>query len=163
MILQKDYKKLKWGQTPFDKLSKKELLYLVKKMYSALNSVKSVLNIIKGNQSDSLFWKEGSGYNVLEKVNLCIDPVIQEYNSEDIYHAYYRYANDLLFSRELGFNWVICSKCGSMIGNENTLERQKRIGQKCKDVLHHSCDGTFREITWEDLQPITNKVLKNNI
>ena len=150
-------KELKWGETPFDNLSKKELLYLVKKMYSAVYTAQTVLNILKRHESDSVFWQKGSGYEVLEKINLCIDPILQEYDSEDIYYAYYRYANDLLFRRELGFNWVICSECGSMIGSENTNERQKRIGQRCDEILKkYKCNGIFREITWDDLQ-------KNNI
>ena len=58
--------KLKWGETPGDKLTREELLREVQRMYSAVESARSVMAMHKA-YGDSPFWGHvGSGGQALE-------------------------------------------------------------------------------------------------
>src|ERR1041384_8670813 len=71
---------LQWGETPFDKLSREEMLMLLCKFYSALNSTRSVLSTSEAMQmqveAKHPFWgPDGVGGRALAKANPALDPV----------------------------------------------------------------------------------------
>jgi hypothetical protein len=147
---------LEFGQTPWDNLSRDELLTEVRRMYSAINSLTSALHLVKNTDLISnLFWGvDGTGGKALSKGTQVIDKINKQYSAENLYRAYYRYADDLLFDSDeydIGFNWVICPVCGTMLG-----DRENKInGMRC-DEEHSApgtCNGVFRPITFEDLKP----------
>lgn len=155
-----NFKKLEYGETPWDDLNKEELLLLVKKMYSALNSDLNVLNAV--NNPDSLFWSnDGPGECALEKTKQIIDKIHSEYSSENIFRAYFRYANDLLFNNDKN-KWCICPLCGELIKDRKSINFL--IGKKCGEIIPKKtgyCEGILRPITYEDLKSKKSKSKEN--
>lgn len=168
-------KQLKWGQTPFDRMTKKELTRHAQRMYSALSSCMSVIGMqqamdrfqvaqAKGSDPDALsldqlhpYWGcDGSGGRALEKARQALVLVDQPYDKEVIYTSFFRYADDLLFDGSQ-FNvvtgWVVCPKCGTMLGSRLKDSGKNRLeGKACSESGLSQCDGIFRPITWEDLK-----------
>ncbi len=130
---------LKWGETPFDNLSRGELLRLVQAYHSAVVSAQSVMQI-QAEQSASAYWMfSGSGGRALTKGNALMrlageqdrDPA-----GEKIYRSFFRTADVLLFPhlRDDKFSdWGINDK-----------------GEMC--APHRSEEG-FRPIEWRDVLP----------
>jgi hypothetical protein len=149
--------KLGWGETPFDNLTKDELLRLTQKMYSAIESAHSCLAIIKISSDNGLFWgRDGTGGNALEKCEQVIRPIEKEFDSESIYRSFYRYANDLLFDRKnfgiIGSGWVVCPKCLQMVGETRKPngERTSNEGKNCSEVMDWTkCDGILEKLDWK--------------
>ena len=158
-------KRLEWGQTPWDNKSREELLFNVKQMYGALTALNSVCALVKAGSESSPFWNDngvnmkGSGYRALELARQVLVPIHKEWDSEDIYRCYYRYAYDLLFESEMGFGWVVCPKCKTMYGR--SYNEGSQVRKKCSDVFPAtSCDGILRLLSWEDLKPNTARATK---
>jgi hypothetical protein len=151
-------KKLKWGQTPWDNLTKEELLREVQRMFSALQSAQSVMRLCEMNGGGSTFWgPQGTGGTGIEKARQVLDPIFEKYDSENIYRAFFRTADDLLFEQgraRIGFGWAVCDKCGCMVGArmlEDLSYGPPPIGEKC---LNKNCEGNpMRELRWSDLDP----------
>lgn len=149
-----DKTELKWGETPFDRMTNEELLLNAKRMYAALVSLNSVARLCKGTDDDNSFWgKGGSGGAALEEGNQALDAIHEQYSSEDIYRSYFRYAVDLLFESNgfrIGFGWAVCPECGIMLGAG--WEGESQIGKVCSStVAATDCDGVLRELAWSDL------------
>lgn len=148
-------KKLKWGQTPFHKMTKAQLLAQSIKMYDALVSTRSVLRQYELGYEDTPYWsRQGSGRRALEKANQVVEPMETAYGSDQIYRNYYRYANDLLWDKskaDFGHDWTVCPVCGIMLGS---LEH---VGQTCDEALSgpKKCQGVMRQLTWDDIKPQT--------
>src|SRR5258706_7914258 len=99
-------KELSYGETPWDDLSEEELLREVQRMYDAVLSLNSALSLVKGPEPASRFWGKGTGGNALKKAAMILDPIRQQYDEEQIYRCFFRYAVDLLFTPELGSSWT---------------------------------------------------------
>lgn len=159
---------LEWGQTPWDNMTQKELVRECQRMYAALVGLNSVVKMHRASdqmragmdpESDdppNPYWgKTGVGGNELEKARQVLEPLHEKYGQTEIYRAFFRYANDLLFEKN-GFqmivdNWVICPECGAMYGSRTTpfdgkLCSSEPFGKK-------GCAGTLRRLTWEDIRP----------
>ena len=151
-------KKLAWGETPWDDMSKEELLRTVQQMYSALNAAQSVLYQVSYGQVGGYWGKSGSGGTSREKVRQIIESIHKEYSQEDIYRCFFRYADDLLFDStnyKIGSQWVVCPECGRMYGNnvrESNIE-----GLRCDLMLRTDCSGTLRKLCWDDLNEVHSK------
>lgn len=150
-------KTLKWGRTPWDKMTRKELLFEVKRMYSALLSVNSELRscsffII----NPYYFGKTGGGGRALEKARQVLESIHNQYKEGDmsLYTVFFRYADDLLFDRSTGYRigsgWAVCPVCGMMISENG--EGESMIGKPC-EMGAKDCPGIFRALSWEDLAP----------
>ena len=140
-------KKLKYGETPFDDLSREDLLLLVKRNYSALTAAESLICQFRHNDPNSLFWgTTGTGGRTLAKVEFCLKPFAGY--TESIWRSFFRLADYLLFEGAPGTGdpWVIC-KCGQLLGSG-------RGEQPPKDRKCFSCDRPMRPLEWKDLQPI---------
>lgn len=151
--------KLEWGQTPWDDLSKEELLKEVQKMFSALMSAMSVLKMNMIGYENSPFWsnRKGTGARAIEKARQVIDPIYGKFDRESIYRSFYRTANDLLFDNskfDLGFGWSVCPICGLMIGAD--IDGKRHDGEICQEVMltRSGCNGILRPLIWDDLRPI---------
>lgn len=142
---------LKFGETPWDGLSREELLLNVQRMFSAIVEAESVIRLSKGNDAGS-FWSEiGSGGRVLEmirQIRAPIDCLPGSARNEELYRAFYRYANDLLFDRNTcavySSGWRICEKDGEMLA---------RLRDDPPPTICARCGGPLRLIEWKDLKP----------
>lgn len=146
-------KELEWGETPWDNMSHEQLSREVQRMFSVLESAKSVLGILKVQTGEgSPFWgKQGSGGRALDRASQVIAPVYEEYDQESVYKAFFRYAPSLLFNVPDEEKWVICPECGEMWSGKNAM---RYIGTACADhpVLQSGgCKGMFRLLEWDDL------------
>jgi hypothetical protein len=134
--------KLKWGETPFDDLSRAELLRLVQAYHSAVVSAQSVI-AMHAEGTPSPYWNaNGSGGRALAKANELMklagerdpDPA-----SEKIYRSFFRTADVLLFPHlryERFNNWGVNDK-----------------GEMCAPFKP---EEGFRQIEWRDVLPITS-------
>lgn len=144
-------KPLKWGETPWNKLSRDELLREVQRMASALNSAHHVLRQFSSFQPDSPFWVAGSGYAAMEKTRQALVRM-KQYEDDDVYHSFFRYADDLLFERKpgdhIGFGWMVCPDCNVMYG-EGTDGYVFDLRGACK----LTCRRPLRPLAWDDMKP----------
>ena len=147
-------RKLEWGQTPWDDMTKRELLLEIWRMYSAIVALNCSLNMSKIGADRSPYWGiEGSGGIALEKARQILDPIHEHFDDEQMYHCFFRYAADLLFDRSeyrIGFGWSMCPKCGWIVGE--TMNGESQNGKYCLDVLYSQCDGVLRPLQWTDLR-----------
>lgn len=147
---------LEWGQTPWDNMTREELLREVWRMWVALTSVAPIL---EGDEQRSMghpFWgKDGCGGRAMEQARQVIEPIAEVYDTENLYRAFFRYAPDLLFQQRgvrLGFGWAICPVCGDMYGRR--ADGVEAAGTRCDaHGLRPNCPGVLRPITWADLRP----------
>lgn len=131
----KKARRLKWGETPFDDLTRAELLRLVQAYHSAAVSAGSVLSMAKESDPYSPF----TGGAALAKIDHLLtlagendpDPA-----SENIYRSFFRSANPLLFpylKAQRFYNWGINDK-----------------GEMCAP---YRAEEGFRPIEWRDVLP----------
>jgi hypothetical protein len=144
---------LKWGETPWDGMSREDLLREVQRMYAAVNAAHSVMNLVSLNQPDHLFWgKEGSGGRALEMTRQIDEPLRERYG-DGIHNALLRYALDLLFdgsTYRIGSGWAVCPVCGDMYGRR--VDGVSSVGTPCSDHLRKDCSGILRPLEWSDLE-----------
>jgi hypothetical protein len=154
-------KKLKWGETPWDKMSHPEMLREIQRMYSALEDLYSVVNMTKyGNEDSPYYSSHGVGGNALEKGRQILEPLREKYD-DGMFRSFFRYADDLLFEQTPGFTmigsrWHVCPVCGWMVAENPNGE--KITGKRCGDVLFKKdCDGILSPITWDNLARAKSK------
>lgn len=147
-------KLLAWGQTPWDGLSKEELLKEVWRMYVALQGALGIVNQYRHLSSHALFWtKEGRGGATLEESRQALAR-LNRYDSESVYRSFFRYASDLLFDANgydmITWGWHICPKCRAMWGSKT----RDMSGQQCTEMPGgaRQCDGVLRPLQWSDLR-----------
>ena len=134
---------LKFGQTPFDTLTKKDLLFLCKKYYDTINTLHSIVLMHRGRNKDDPYWNEGgSGRQALLQADECLVEVgTSDERRDAIYRSFYRYASGLLYQHpELDRHWMVCDKCSSMMA---------KLGTPMQVCI---CGGPLRPITWDDLK-----------
>lgn len=136
--------KLDYGKSPLHRLTHDELLIVANRMYSALVSSQCVIRQSADNLNP--YWgKNGTGGVAAEKVNQALQSASGDYTDDDIYQAYFRSADDLLFNcseYDIGFNWMVCEQCGRMYGHP---DRDSSISCLCGN-------DSLRPIQWSDLQ-----------
>jgi hypothetical protein len=149
-------RRLNWGETPWDHLSRDELLREVQRLYSALKSAQSEVRCSRLANPHSPYWTDpqGFGARVLAKVEMAIQKSeAAKCDSDDVYRQFFRYAVDLLFTPEIGFGWWICDVCGTMMGAPH--EGQDRT----RECYTPACNkAPLRPITWDDLKCVNREV-----
>jgi len=154
-------RRLEWGQTPFDELSREELQRQCQRLYAATESLTSVVKMCQAGQEHNLYWMHGPGGRALEQGEQALEAARQDYHRGDIYDSFFRYACDLLFSRRkpqlrLHKEWVVCPQCAQMVGSLET----NYSGRACGEVAswrpegEPRCSGVLRPLEWSDLAPI---------
>jgi hypothetical protein len=149
-----DKKTLKYGQTPWDGLSREELLRELQRAYSAVVSTRSALRVLARGKTDGYWSKRGTGGHAIAKADRVV-AIEAEYEGggETIWRAFFRYADDLLFDG-LGYDWDICPKCGTMLGRSQP-NGERMTGKVCGEHFpaKNKCDGIMRPLTWDDMSP----------
>lgn len=154
-------KQLRFGETPFHKMTKKQLLIVACQMYAALSRTRSHVAMRKAadeyNGNIGGYWGEnGQGGIALAMAEQALYAAQAGYTSEAVYRSFFRYATDLLFDNskyKIGSGWMVCPVCGTMLGargDGTTVE-----GQICKDafpIQKGECPGVYRPLTWDDLR-----------
>lgn len=153
-------RRLEWGQTPFDELSREELQRQCQRLYAATESLTSVVKMFQAGQERSPYWTRGPGGRALEQGEQALEAARQDFHRGDIYDSFFRYACDLLFTRRkphlrLQREWAVCPKCAQMVGSLET----NYAGRLCRDVASWAlggktpCSGVLRPLEWGDLAP----------
>jgi hypothetical protein len=135
----KKARSLKWGETPFDDMTRGELLRLVQAYHSAVVASQSAMSMVATAAPSGYWMAGGSGGRALAKCNVLMhlagerdpDPA-----SENIYRSFFRSADVLLFPHlkdERFSNWGVNDK-GDMV------------------APYKEEDG-FRAIEWRDVLP----------
>lgn len=135
-------KHLRWGETPFDNLTRGELLRLVQAYHMALTSSSSVLRMSRINDETHPFWGPGgTGGRALAEAD-CLMHLCRSdrgnADSEAIYRKFFRNAGSLLFPTVHGhdrfYDWGVDEK-----------------GEWC--APNPGEDRGYRAVQWKDLHP----------
>ncbi len=145
----RDARRLKYGQTPWDRLSRKELLLLLCRYHSALSSAASCLRMSRvGSEDHPYFGPDGSAGHAIAKADFIMRLAGEDMDagSEKIYRQFFRSATSVLFpgvplNRGLS-PWYICETCGQMLSG--SVDPPSRL---CK------CDGAWRPFRMSDIRP----------
>ncbi len=102
-------RKLEWGQTPFDNLSRAELLRLVQAYHSALASHVWPMQLMRRGNEQSLFWKRrGLGFKAVSKANALMKLCGWDRDGgERMSRSFFRYADDLMFPHLSAEKWTV--------------------------------------------------------
>lgn len=126
---------LKWGETPWDHLSRDELLRRVQMYFSAVDSLRACMAVLRSSIPESPYWApSGSGGNALAKGDAVVDQVYTEFDQEQVYRSFFRYADDLLFPGIA--RWKVCAN-GHMLAPG---------GDTCR-----MCAEPMRPLNWSDM------------
>lgn len=158
---------LEWGQTPWDNLSREDLLKEVWRMWLVIERLNGLAldhvfyeKYNRGISDDTpieivspFYSKEGRGGAALEMARQVINPILEKYDQENVYRSFFRYSPDLLFKSEyrmIGAGWTICPVCGVMIGDREG----EYVGKPCRETRFGKpvCDGVMRRLEWSDLK-----------
>lgn len=151
---------LLFGQTPWDHLDRAGLDREVRRLYDALVSCHGVLVLARGSARDGFWGAGGSGRRALTHAELALaaarttpaGPV----SSDDTYRAFFRYADDLLFSPH-GPGWTVCP-AGHMTTTKEPGEPYPDPLPPCRIcALTGRPDVARRPLTWDDLKPVTRE------
>jgi hypothetical protein len=141
---------LEFGETPWDNLSKDELLLEVKRLYAATVSLHGSLSMCADMSRGDPYFAERTarGYKALRKGEQALAAARRTYSDEDISRAYFRYAGDALFSG-VGDGWMIDDN-GRMWAAG--LERATMFdGAQAEQAGAYGMTGTLRKLTLADL------------
>jgi hypothetical protein len=142
---------LPWGRTPWDDLSREELLREVQRMYSAVVSMIGTLRVIRAGDENSPFWDtHGGGGHALAKGEQVRRAIESRFSGEHLFRGFYRYADDLLFEG-LGSGWTVCDRCGRMLARGP--EGSEFAGSRCIWCDMKGMASILRPLTWDDLRP----------
>ncbi len=131
---------LEWGESPWDRMERADLLREVQRLHSAAESALSVLEAIR-DRGHRYWGPLGNGGLALEKCRQATKAVREGFEDSNLFRAFYRYACDLLFDAPIGYGWRICEQ-GHMTGSND--EWRMSCGVCRKDV---------RPLRWDDLSP----------
>ena len=154
-------RELPWGASPFDALSRDELIRHCQRLYAATDSLTALARQLREGYGAGPYWTEGSGGRAIEQGEQALNAARQDYREGDIYYSFFRYARDLLFvarpgGPSLGGRWCVCPVCKEMVGSP---VGQSFEGQTCAEVIGHlkdgqACTGVLRKLAWADLKPV---------
>lgn len=130
-------KPLLFNETSFDRMSRGELVRHCQRLYEATSALM------------------GHRQRAREKGVIALELARDGHDADDLYHSFYRYTGALLFGPSMegirDHNWAVCDKCTQYLapgGSDGPGYAGKRHVE-----IHpgHSCEGTMRELTWEDM------------
>jgi hypothetical protein len=141
---------LKYGETPWDRMSQEELLLVVWKMWATIVEAESVIRLNMREDWHPFWSEQGSGGRTLEMIHQVRADIGCEHGTaanEELYRAFFRYAPDLLFDRDsavmVGSGWRVCDKDGDMYA---------RLAGDPAPTKCHKCGGPLRRLEWKDLR-----------
>lgn len=134
---------LRYGETPWDNMTREELLLRVLKLYKAAESARSCLRIAQHHDPKSPYWgSDGSGGSALNMLEQAMGDglALDDENSEKLWKGFFRNALPLLFTGT-NWDWNVCEKCEHWIGKSS----DGTIRETCI-----TCNGKLRPIKWTD-------------
>lgn len=138
--------RLKYGQTPWDRLSKRRLLRLIISYHAALSSTASCLRVSRCGNENHPYWAQGVGGRALAEAHWLLDIAKTDIARERLYRKFFRSVNESLFpGAEWGMDrwgWWICETCGEMMANHTNNPQRC-----CK------CEGAWRPFRLSDIRP----------
>ena len=142
-------KSLEFGETPWDDLSREQLLRLVWQYHSSTLSLLSIARQSRLGEEISPYWQPGgSGWKAIEKAELLMRIAGEDSDegAENIYRCFFRYVNRWLFPRAKFLQghdfWWICEKCGEMAA----------AGQPPRKTC--DCRARWRKARFSDIRPV---------
>jgi hypothetical protein len=151
-------RKLRWGETPFDRMDRAELLRFARRAYAALDSARSALSIIRGpcDERDPFWGAGGTGGDALSYCRIVLTPF--EKDADDIYRFYFRPAGSLLWPElPKSETRLICDNCGQWIAQRgSTLDLAHPAF-----LMKQGCPPEMRQMTLADVAPITPTPARN--
>jgi hypothetical protein len=149
------FRKLEWGETPWDDMPREQLVREVQRMYSALILARGPLINGKRREESSPYWRRGGvGGDAIDRVEQALSPYKNDESDgggyEPAYRSFFRYAVDLLFDGH-GSNWAVCE-------NEHMIGAYFSDRPETCSLCRETGKGevSMRPITWDDLQPKRN-------
>lgn len=145
--------KLEWGQTPWDQMTRAELQLQVQRLYSATVALNNALQTVSQMSGRDPYFSDpkAAGTAALEKGRQAITAAEGNFESGNVFEAFFRYADDLLFEAPIGHGWML-DETGRMVA----LSREHSI------IYHNAAANTaglphlhgyVRRLTWADLEP----------
>lgn len=161
----KRFKKLKWGETPFDLMSHKDLLLATKRIFYVMVQMNGILSMIKTfdgrSGSDSAFWNApGRGYRTLKLAEVIGKPLHEEYSFNQIWRSFFRLAAEAMFPDCGEEPWVICPKCSDMSRASTPVQTKASLGKRCSNLVDNrtvKCSGILRRLTLEDIETLDDR------
>jgi len=133
---------MNWAETPWDAMSREELIRELIKFQSAIRHAHFPLFQYQLHCRNDPFWREGGGGWIgYEAVRNC---------DTDDFPAL-RYVDSVALP-SLGRLWTICTDCNAMFGTNGRGETME--GKTCSEAGFGKagCAGVHRLITWNDLR-----------
>lgn len=141
-------KELQFGQSPFDTLTREELILHCERLYRATKSLHSSLSQAQEFDPENPYFadRDGLGNRAIEKGRQAMAPIEENYSQEDLYRAYERYIDPLIFENtsttEVAVPWYICHGCKRMVSTPNPTP----------DLAQHhtgGCQSAYELLTYE--------------
>ena len=137
---------MKYGHTPWDDMSKEDLLLEVWRLYKAAESAKSCIELHKVYNPMSGFWSdEGTGGRALNMIDEAMSTVskMPDNEREKLWYGFFRNALPLLFecAKKSGWDWIVCEKCDCWTSGKQSVESCIKCG-----------NTDLRPIKWSDFR-----------
>lgn len=137
------------GHSPFDHLSREELIRQCCMLYEAASGLSSVANMVASDWDP--YWTKGVGFSAQSRANEALEVARNGFGMGEL-TGFYRNANGVLFTPNpkdpLCSVWSVCKTCHTMLGAPSGVDMQvehdKLLGDRCK--------GIMERYTWEHLR-----------
>lgn len=137
------------GQSPFDHLSREELIRQCSMLYEAASGLSSVANMVASDRDP--YWTKGVGVSAQLRANEALEVAQNGFGVGEL-TGFYRNANGVLFTPTpkdpFCSVWSVCRTChtmlGAPIGVDMQVEHDQLMGDRCK--------GKMERYTWEHLR-----------
>lgn len=142
---------LVWGATPWDDLTREQLVEHLRRLYSAAQAAHGMVAQMAEQAQEipcaTRYWSLlGAGGRTLRKLREATDRARLGHSSEGLFRSFFRYADDLLFSPPIGMGWTVC-ELGHMTGQSGVSRVACAV---C--LIEGKPDQAIRPIRWEDLR-----------
>lgn len=151
-----DFPYLWFGQTPWDSMSRDELLRAIQRLYFAANEMHgALLQLRLGNERHWLWGPASIPTKGLAIGGAALDPYHRGNDQRsDIYHAFFQTAGELLFPGIICRGWHICDGCKAM--TEQFGAPHDRVCFYC--AYRKRTVAPMRPVEWRDMEPAAIEV-----
>ncbi len=161
-------KTLDYGESPFDRWTREQLVRFAQRSYYALSNARGALSLLQVGDAGSVFWADqGTGGTAMAMADAVVrevgyDAEAGSEESENLYRMFYRPFGHLLFADAVTASgeplfpvrWV-CDSCDVWREPYHPPPRDSPPGGSWR--FHHDifdCPGIPRIMTVDDLPPI---------
>ncbi|SAL05959.1 hypothetical protein AWB81_07380 [Caballeronia arationis] len=79
---EKEPKKLEWGESPFDNMTREELIRHCQRLYMATQRLHDVADVFRTNHTENPFWVSGRGARAFEMGQQALGAVTTGFDGE---------------------------------------------------------------------------------